>query len=136
MERYAPTVKDLAPRDMVSRAIYQEIKEGRGAGPAKDAVWLDVRHLPREVIEEKLPDVTEFARIYLNVEPTTELVPIQPTAHYSMGGIPTDVDGCVVVGEEETVVPGLYSAGECATVSVHGANRPGTNSLLHILPFR
>ncbi len=135
MERYAPTVKDLAPRDLISRAIYQEIKEGRGAGPAKDAVWLDVRHLPREVIEEKLPDVTEFARIYLNVEPTTELVPIQPTAHYSMGGIPTDVDGCVVLGEEETVVPGLYSAGECACVSVHGANRLGTNSLLDIVVF-
>jgi len=135
MERYAPTVKDLAPRDLISRAIYQEIKEGRGAGPKKDAVWLDVRHLPREVIEEKLPDVTEFARIYLDVEPTTELVPIQPTAHYSMGGIPTDVDGCVVVGEEETVVPGLYSAGECATVSVHGANRLGTNSLLDIVVF-
>ena len=135
MERYAPTVKDLAPRDLISRAIYQEIKEGRGAGPKKDAVWLDVRHLPRKIIEEKLPDVTEFARIYLGVEPTTELVPIQPTAHYSMGGIPTDVDGRVVLGAEETVVPGLYSAGECATVSVHGANRLGTNSLLDIVVF-
>jgi succinate dehydrogenase / fumarate reductase, flavoprotein subunit len=135
MERYAPTVKDLAPRDMVSRAIYEEIKEGRGAGPHKDAVWLDVRHLPRDVIEEKLPDVTEFARVYLNVEPTTELVPIQPTAHYSMGGIPTDVDGRVVVGPDETPVPGLYSAGECACVSVHGANRLGTNSLLDIVVF-
>jgi succinate dehydrogenase / fumarate reductase flavoprotein subunit len=135
MERYAPTVKDLAPRDLISRAIYQEIKEGRGAGPKKDAVWLDVRHLPREVIEDKLPDVTEFARIYLGVEPTTELVPIQPTAHYSMGGIPTDVDGRVVIGEDEEVVPGLYSAGECACVSVHGANRLGTNSLLDIVVF-
>jgi succinate dehydrogenase / fumarate reductase flavoprotein subunit len=135
MERYAPTVKDLAPRDMVSRAIYQEIQEGRGAGPHRDAVWLDVRHLPREVIEEKLPDVTEFARVYLNVEPTTELVPIQPTAHYSMGGIPTDVDGRVVIGPDETPVPGLYSAGECACVSVHGANRLGTNSLLDIVVF-
>ncbi|MGZ4114030.1 MAG: FAD-binding protein, partial [Actinomycetota bacterium] len=135
MERYAPTVKDLAPRDLVSRAIYQEIKEGRGAGPHKDAVWLDVRHLPHDVIEEKLPDVTEFARVYLNVEPTTELVPIQPTAHYSMGGIPTDVDGQVVVGPDETPVPGLYSAGECACVSVHGANRLGTNSLLDIVVF-
>jgi succinate dehydrogenase / fumarate reductase, flavoprotein subunit len=135
MERYAPTVKDLAPRDMVSRAIYQEIKEGRGAGPHKDAVWLDVRHLPRDVIEEKLPDVTEFARVYLNVEPTTELVPIQPTAHYAMGGIPTDIDGRVVVGPEETPVPGLYAAGECACVSVHGANRLGTNSLLDIVVF-
>ena len=135
MERYAPTVKDLAPRDMVSRAIYQEIKEGRGAGPNKDAVWLDVRHLPREVIEEKLPDVTEFARIYLGVEPTRELVPIQPTAHYAMGGIPTDADGRVVVGPEATPIPGLYAAGECACVSVHGANRLGTNSLLDIVVF-
>ena len=106
MERYAPTIKDLAPRDMVSRAIYQEIKEGRGVGPNGDAVYLDVRHLPPEVIEEKLPDVTEFARVYLGVEPTTEPVPIQPTAHYAMGGIPTNVDGQVVVGEDETpVVP-------------------------------
>jgi succinate dehydrogenase / fumarate reductase flavoprotein subunit len=135
MERYAPTVKDLAPRDMVSRAIFQEIREGRGAGPNRDAVWLDVRHLPREVIEEKLPDVTEFARVYLGVEPTTELVPIQPTAHYAMGGIPTDVDGRVVIGESETPVPGLYAAGECACVSVHGANRLGTNSLLDIVVF-
>jgi succinate dehydrogenase / fumarate reductase, flavoprotein subunit len=135
MERYAPTVKDLAPRDMVSRAIYQEIKEGRGAGPHGDAVWLDVRHLPRDVIEEKLPDVTEFARVYLNVEPTTELVPIQPTAHYAMGGIPTDVDGRVVVGAQETPALGLYAAGECACVSVHGANRLGTNSLLDIVVF-
>jgi succinate dehydrogenase / fumarate reductase flavoprotein subunit len=135
MERYAPTVKDLAPRDMVSRAIFQEIKEGRGAGPNRDAVWLDVRHLPRDVIEEKLPDVTEFARVYLGVEPTTEPVPIQPTAHYAMGGIPTDVEGRVVDGEEETPVPGLYAAGECACVSVHGANRLGTNSLLDIVVF-
>src|SRR6266545_2530253 len=135
MERYAPTVKDLAPRDMVSRAIFQEIKEGRGDGPNRDAVWLDVRHLPRDVIEEKLPDVTEFARVYLGVEPTTELVPIQPTAHYAMGGIPTNVDGQVVVGEDETPVPGMYAAGECACVSVHGANRLGTNSLLDIVVF-
>jgi succinate dehydrogenase / fumarate reductase, flavoprotein subunit len=135
MERYAPTVKDLAPRDMVSRAIYQEIKEGRGVGPNGDAVYLDVRHLPHSVIEEKLPDVTEFARVYLNVEPTTEPVPIQPTAHYAMGGIPTNVDGQVVVGPQEEPVPGLYAAGECACVSVHGANRLGTNSLLDIVVF-
>jgi succinate dehydrogenase / fumarate reductase flavoprotein subunit len=135
MERYAPTVMDLAPRDMVSRAIYQEIKEGRGVGPNRDAVYLDVRHLPRDVIEEKLPDVTEFARVYLGVEPTTEPVPIQPTAHYAMGGIPTNVDGQVVVGETETPVPGMYAAGECACVSVHGANRLGTNSLLDIVVF-
>src|SRR5438477_2686748 len=134
MERYAPTVKDLAPRDMVSRAIYQEIKEGRGID-GQDYVYLDVRHLDHAVIEEKLPDVTEFARIYLGVEPTTEPVPIQPTAHYGMGGIPTNTDGQVVVGPEETAVPGLYAAGECACVSVHGANRLGTNSLLDIVVF-
>ncbi len=134
MERYAPSIKDLAPRDMVSRAIYQEIKEGRGVG-GKDFVHLDVRHLPPEVIETKLPDVTEFARIYLGVEPTTEPVPIQPTAHYAMGGIPTDVEGRVVVGPDETPVPGLFAAGECACVSVHGANRLGTNSLLDIVVF-
>jgi succinate dehydrogenase / fumarate reductase flavoprotein subunit len=134
MERYAPTIKDLAPRDMVSRAIYQEVKEGRGID-GKDYVYLDVRHLPRDVIETKLPDVTEFARVYLGVEPTREPVPIQPTAHYGMGGIPTNVHGQVVVGEEETVVPGLFAAGECACVSVHGANRLGTNSLLDIVVF-
>ena len=134
MERYAPTIKDLAPRDMISRAIYQEIKEGRGVD-GKDYLYLDVRHLDPEVIEKKIPDVTEFARIYLGVEPLREPVPIQPTAHYGMGGIPTDVEGRVVVGESEEVVPGLYAAGECACVSVHGANRLGTNSLLDIVVF-
>ncbi|MGZ8571821.1 MAG: succinate dehydrogenase flavoprotein subunit, partial [Actinomycetota bacterium] len=135
MERYAPTIKDLAPRDMVSRAIYQEIREGRGAGPNGDWAYLDITHLDPKVIEEKLPDITEFARIYLKVEPTQEPVPIQPTAHYAMGGIPTNIDGEVVMGAEETVVPGLYAAGECACVSVHGANRLGTNSLLDLLVF-
>src|SRR3954452_6995374 len=134
MERYAPTIKDLAHRDMVSRDIYQEIKEVRGVD-AKYFVYIDVRHLPREVIETKIPDVTEFARIYLGVEPTTELVPIQPTAHYAMGGIPTNVEGEVVVGPDETPVPGVFAAGECACVSVHGANRLGTNSLLDIVVF-
>ncbi len=134
MERYAPTIKDLAPRDMISRAIYQEIKEGRGID-GKDYVYLDVRHLDPEIIEQKIPDVTEFARIYLGVEPLTEPVPIQPTAHYAMGGIPTDEDAQVVVGPDETPVPGLYAAGECACVSVHGANRLGTNSLLDIVVF-
>jgi succinate dehydrogenase / fumarate reductase flavoprotein subunit len=135
MERYAPTIKDLAPRDMVSRAIYQEIKEGRGGGPTGDWVYLDISHLDPKVIEEKLPDITEFARIYLKVEPLNEPVPIQPTAHYAMGGIPTDTDGRVVVGADEAVVPGLYAAGECACVSVHGANRLGTNSLLDLVVF-
>jgi succinate dehydrogenase / fumarate reductase, flavoprotein subunit len=135
MERYAPTIKDLAPRDMVSRAIYQEIKEGRGGGPGGDWAYLDIRHLDPRVIEEKLPDITEFARIYLKVEPTREPVPIQPTAHYAMGGIPTNTDGQVVLGADETPVPGLYAVGECACVSVHGANRLGTNSLLDLVVF-
>ena len=135
MERYAPTIKDLAPRDMVSRAIYQEIKEGRGGGPNGDWVYLDISHLDPKVVEEKLPDITEFARIYLKVEPLEEPVPIQPTAHYAMGGIPTDTDGRVVVGADEDVVPGLYAVGECACVSVHGANRLGTNSLLDLVVF-
>jgi succinate dehydrogenase / fumarate reductase flavoprotein subunit len=134
MERYAPTIKDLAPRDMIARAIYHEIHEGRGV-EGKDYVHLDVRHLDPEIIEKKIPDVTEFARIYLGVEPLREPIPIQPTAHYGMGGIPTDVDGRVVLGETEDPVPGLYAAGECACVSVHGANRLGTNSLLDIVVF-
>jgi succinate dehydrogenase / fumarate reductase, flavoprotein subunit len=135
MERYAPTIKDLAPRDVVSRSIYQEIKEGRGLGPRGDYVLLDLTHLDPRILEEKLPDITEFARVYLQVEPTREPVPIQPTAHYAMGGIPTDVHARVVTGSEETPVPGLYAAGECACVSVHGANRLGTNSLLDIVVF-
>jgi succinate dehydrogenase / fumarate reductase flavoprotein subunit len=135
MERYAPTIKDLAPRDVVSRSIYQEIKEGRGLGPRGDYVLLDLTHLDPRILEEKLPDITEFARVYLQVEPTREPVPIQPTAHYAMGGIPTDVHARVVTGPEETPVPGLYAAGECACVSVHGANRLGTNSLLDIVVF-
>ena len=135
MERYAPTIKDLAPRDVVSRAIYLEIREGRGIGPRKDYVHLHVDHLDPKVIEDKLPDITEFARIYCGVEPLKEGVPIQPTAHYAMGGIPTNVDGQVVGDEANTPVVGLYAAGECACVSVHGANRLGTNSLLDILVF-
>jgi succinate dehydrogenase / fumarate reductase flavoprotein subunit len=135
MERYAPTIKDLAPRDMVSRAIYAEIREGRGAGPDGDYVYLDVSHLDPKVIDAKLPDITEFARTYLGVEPKKEGVPIQPTAHYAMGGIPTTVDAQVVGDAANTVVAGLYAAGECACVSVHGANRLGTNSLLDIVVF-
>ncbi|MGC8634966.1 MAG: succinate dehydrogenase flavoprotein subunit [Candidatus Limnocylindrales bacterium] len=134
MERYAPTLLDLAPRDVVSRAIYNEIREGRGVD-GKDYVWLDVHHLGRALIDEKLPDITDFARIYQGVEPYTQPVGIQPTAHYAMGGIPTDVTSRVVVDEQNTVLPGLYAAGECACVSVHGANRLGTNSLLDILVF-
>jgi succinate dehydrogenase / fumarate reductase flavoprotein subunit len=135
MERYAPTLKDLAPRDMVSRAIYDEIRAGRGAGPAKDYVYLDVHHLGRELIEEKLPDITDFARVYLGVEPLKEPVPIQPTAHYAMGGIPTDLETRVTRDASNTVIPGLYAAGETACVSVHGANRLGTNSLVDLLVF-
>src|ERR671918_215902 len=135
MERYAPTIKDLAPRDMVSRAEYFEIKEGRGAGPNKDYILLDLTHLDSEVIETKLPDITEFARTYLSVEPLKEGVPIVPTAHYAMGGIPTNVEAEVLANSRGQVVPGFYSAGECACVSVHGANRLGTNSLLDIVVF-
>ncbi|MER3436358.1 MAG: succinate dehydrogenase flavoprotein subunit [Chloroflexota bacterium] len=132
--RYAPTLKDLAPRDMVSRFIYQEIKEGRGIG-GKDYVYLDLTHLPEEVIDQKLPDITDFARTYLGVEPKKEPVPIQPTAHYAMGGLPTDIDGRVIRDEHATPIPGFYSAGEAACVSVHGANRLGTNSLVDLVVF-
>jgi succinate dehydrogenase / fumarate reductase flavoprotein subunit len=134
MERVAPTIKDLAPRDMVARAMVAEVREGRGAGPDKDYVYLDLTHLPKEQIEAKLPDITEFARTYLGVDPVTELVPVFPTAHYAMGGIPTNVE-TEVLGDNDTVVPGLYAAGEVACVSVHGANRLGTNSLLDINVF-
>ena len=134
MERYAPTLKDLAPRDMTSRAIYQEIREGRGID-GKNYVHLDLTHLGKEVLDKKLPDITEFVRTYLGLEPLNELVPVQPTAHYAMGGIPTDTDARVVVDEKNTPLPGFYAAGEVACVSVHGANRLGTNSLVDILVF-
>ena len=134
MERYAPTIKDLAPRDMVARAIYTEIRAGRGAGPDGDHVLLDLTHLPREVIDAKLPDITEFARTYLGVEPYDEPIPIQPTAHYAMGGVPTNIEAQVLRNNTD-VVPGLFAAGEVACVSVHGANRLGTNSLLDINVF-
>jgi len=134
MERYAPTMKDLASRDVVSRSIYLEIAEGRGIG-GKDFVHLDVRHLGAEVLNKKLPDMSGFIRTYFGLEPLTDLVPIQPTAHYAMGGIPTDIDGRALADASGTVVPGLYAAGEVACVSVHGANRLGTNSLLDILVF-
>ena len=134
MENYAPKLMELAPRDMVSRAMYQEIRAGRGIH-GKDYLYLDVRHLGRKVIEEKLPDITDFARIYQGVEPLKEPVPVQPTAHYAMGGIPTNSSAEVVRNEKGTVVPGLFAAGECACVSVHGANRLGTNSLVDLLVF-
>ncbi|RKT57599.1 succinate dehydrogenase flavoprotein subunit [Saccharothrix australiensis] len=134
MERYAPTIKDLAPRDIVARSMALEVLEGRGAGPNKDYVLLDCTHLGAEVLETKLPDITEFARTYLAVDPVKEPVPVYPTAHYAMGGIPTNVHG-EVLRDNDHVVPGLYAAGECACVSVHGANRLGTNSLLDINVF-
>jgi succinate dehydrogenase / fumarate reductase flavoprotein subunit len=134
MERYAPTIKDLAPRDMVARAMANEVREGRGCGPDKTYVHLDLTHLPREQIDAKLPDITEFARTYLGVEPYTEPVPVYPTAHYAMGGIPTNVE-TEVLASNDAVVKGLYAAGEVACVSVHGANRLGTNSLLDINVF-
>jgi len=132
--RYAPTLEELAPRDMVSRFIYDEIREGRGID-GKDYVYLSVAHLGKEKIDAKLPDITDFARNYLGVEPYYEPVPIQPTAHYAMGGVPTNVEGQVVVDERNTVLPGLYAAGEVACVSVHGANRLGTNSLVDLIVF-
>ncbi|MFI6371918.1 succinate dehydrogenase flavoprotein subunit [Streptomyces sp. NPDC050546] len=134
MEKYAPVMKDLASRDVVSRSIYTEIREGRGCGPEGDHVYLDLTHLPPEQLDAKLPDITEFARTYLGIEPYTDPIPIQPTAHYVMGGIPTNVEG-EVLADNTTVVPGLYAAGEVACVSVHGANRLGTNSLLDINVF-
>ena len=155
MPKYAPTVKDLASRDVVSRAIYTEIREGRGVN-GKNYVYLDVR--PESVIKyaamdgrtnpdgtqykitgeqvlAKLPDIIDFCRVYLGVDPITQMMPIQPTAHYTMGGIPTNKFGEVVVDSKNTVFPGLYAAGECACVSVHGANRLGTNSLLDLVVF-
>ncbi|CAN5548934.1 succinate dehydrogenase flavoprotein subunit [soil metagenome] len=134
MERYTPTLKDLAPRDIVARSMALEVREGRGAGPDKDYLPLDITHLEPAVIDEKLPDITEFARTYLGVEPYTEPVPVLPTAHYAMGGIPTNVNA-EVLRNNTHVVPGLYAAGECACVSVHGSNRLGTNSLLDINVF-
>lgn len=134
MQRYAPTMMDLASRDVVSRAIYLEVREGRGID-GEDYVYLDATHLGREIVETRLPDIADFARTYLGVDPATQPIPVQPTAHYAMGGIPTDVDGRVVIDEENTVLPGLYAAGECACVNVHGANRLGTNSLLDIVVF-
>ncbi|MDP6126266.1 MAG: FAD-binding protein, partial [Candidatus Latescibacteria bacterium] len=137
MEQIAPSVKDLAPRDMVSRAIFDEVAAGRGfmGHDGTSYVHLDVSHLGKEIINTKLPEVTGFARTYLGVEPITEPIPVQPTTHYAMGGIPTDNDGRVILDGQGTIMPGFFAAGECACVSVHGANRLGTNSLLDIIVF-
>ncbi|MET0093015.1 MAG: succinate dehydrogenase flavoprotein subunit, partial [Sedimenticola sp.] len=138
MERYAPNAKDLASRDVVSRAIVTEVKEGRGCGPDGDHVLLKVDHLGEEIVSKRLPGIRESSQIFAGVDPVVEPIPVFPTAHYVMGGIPTNRYGRVVVpvqnGPEE-VIPGLYAAGECACVSVHGANRLGGNSLLDILVF-
>src|SRR3712207_4437774 len=134
MERSAPTIKDPAPRDIVARSMANEVREGRGAGPTKDYVLLDLTHLEPAHIDAKLPDITEFARTYLGIEPYTEPVPVYPTAHYAMGGIPTNILGEVLRNNDD-VVRGLYAAGEVACVSVHGSNRLGTNSLLDINVF-
>jgi succinate dehydrogenase / fumarate reductase flavoprotein subunit len=155
MEKYAPRVKDLASRDVVSRAIYMEIRDGNGAN-GQNYVYLDVRPesvtkyaaldgrknkdgspytVTGEEILAKLPDIVDFCRVYLGVDPVTQMMPIQPTAHYAMGGIPTNKYGEAILDEKNNIVPGLYSAGECACVSVHGANRLGTNSLLDLVVF-
>ncbi|GHA70745.1 succinate dehydrogenase flavoprotein subunit [Lysobacter bugurensis] len=138
MERYAPSVKDLAPRDMVSRAMTLEIREGRGVGEHKDHILLDLTHLGPEVIHEKLPGIAESARIFANVDVEKQPIPVIPTVHYNMGGIPTNFHGEVVQlrnGDPDAVVPGLYAIGEAACVSVHGANRLGSNSLLDLVVF-
>jgi succinate dehydrogenase / fumarate reductase, flavoprotein subunit len=155
MPKYAPTVKDLASRDVVSRSVYRETRAGRGIG-GKDYVYLDVRpatvnkyfeqdgvknpdgtprRITAEDIRRKLPDISDFCKTYLNVDPIKQPMPIQPTAHYAMGGIPTDINAQVVIDSRNTALPGFYAAGECACVSVHGANRLGTNSLVDILVF-
>ncbi len=133
MERYAPGLKDLAPRDVVSRAIYDEIRAGRGIG-GRDFVHLDLTHLGKERLEAKLSDISSFVRIYLGIDPISDLIPVQPTCHYMMGGIPTNSDS-QVLGENQQIIQGLYAAGECACISVHGANRLGCNSLLDLVVF-
>ena len=137
MERYAPTLKDLAPRDFVSRSMDQEIKEGRGCGPNKDYILMKLDHLGAETIRKRLPSVEEIGHNFANVDITKEPIPVVPTIHYQMGGIPTNIHGQVVTwdGTQNKVVNGLYAVGECAAVSVHGANRLGTNSLLDLLVF-
>ena len=138
MERYAPTLLDLAPRDMVARSILTEVRAGQGIRGDKkidDYVHLDATHLGAEVLNSKLPDITDFCKTYLGIDPAEKPIPVQPTAHYAMGGIPTDLEGRVLKDKKGTLVQGLYAAGECACVSVHGANRLGTNSLVDLVVF-
>jgi succinate dehydrogenase / fumarate reductase flavoprotein subunit len=138
MERYAPTLKDLAPRDFVSRSMDQEIKEGRGCGPNKDHVLLDLRHIGADTIRKRLPSILEISHKFANVDATREPIPVVPTIHFQMGGIPTNINGQVVMtkdGDHNSVVQGMYAMGECSCVSVHGANRLGTNSLLDLIVF-
>lgn len=137
MERYAPTAKDLASRDVVSRSMNLEIIEGRGCGPNKDHIHLQLSHLPKEIIMERLPGIAETAGIFAGIDVTKEPIPVLPTVHYCMGGIPTNFHGQVldVKNGKDHVVDGLYAAGEAACVSVHGANRLGANSLLDIVVF-
>jgi succinate dehydrogenase / fumarate reductase flavoprotein subunit len=135
MEKYAPDKMELAPRDLVSRSEQTEIDEGRGVGPDREGIFLDLRHLGRDKIMERLPQVREIALNFAGVDIIDEMAPIQPTTHYSMGGIPTDVNGQVILDAEGTPLTGFYAAGECACVSVHGANRLGTNSLLEASVF-
>ena len=133
MERYAPTVKDLAPRDLVSQCIFKEVRAGRGIG-GEDYVHLDLTHVGDEVLDTKLPEISEFSRTYMGINPKEEPIPVMPTCHYAMGGIPTNADGEVEDGARgESKVPGLYAVGECACVSIHGANRLGTNALLELV---
>jgi len=134
MERYAPTLKDLAPRDIVSRAILNEINQGKGVN-GKDYVHLDLRDLGKERLNQKLPEITSFVKTYLGIDPSETQIPVAPTCHYMMGGIPTDVEGHVLADKTGTILPGLYAAGECACVSVHGANRLGCNSLIDLVVF-
>merc|ERR1711998_629213 len=138
MARYAPTAKDLASRDVVSRAMTMEIREGRGVGPNKDHIYLHLDHLPADLLAERLPGISETAKIFAGVDVTKEPIPVLPTVHYNMGGIPTNHLGEVLRPTPENpdqIVPGLFAAGECASASVHGANRLGANSLLDIVVF-
>merc|ERR1711935_1232868 len=135
MARYAPTAKDLASRDVVSRAMTMEIREGRGVGPNKDHIYLHLDHLPPETLAERLPGISETAKIFAGVDVTKEPAPVLPTVHYNMGGMPTNWKTQVLWGPKSNIVPGLYAAGEASSASVHGANRLGANSLLDLVVF-